>query len=500
MLSSRFMRRRCCVLALVVSVVGAAESGGAEGQWMARAPLALARQEVGAARVGDRVYVLGGLGGPPLQGLASVEVYDVALDQWSAAAPLPVALDHMGVAALDGRVYAVGGFSGDFAARSETWIYDPTVDAWSAGPALPAPRGGLWAVAYGGRLYAFGGVDAADQATRSVFVYDPGSGLWSTGADMPTAREHLNAVATGAYIYVIGGRSLGSTGANERYDPATDSWRILTPMPTARSATAAAAIGRRIWVAGGEVPQLFAVNEVYDIASDRWCRDTPMAIPRHGVAAIALDDRILTAGGGLVQGLQATSAVDVFVPGAAPVPRPTPVCALQPAACRTPLGARKSSVALADHPSNDRRDRLAWVWARGAATAPAEFGTPTAGDGLVLCLYDGGGLQAALDLPGDAPSCSGAAPHWRTTRRGFSYTDRSRRADGIERVTLRSGTDGKAQIGIAGRGSLLELPNLATLSSPLTIQLQRPDVCWSATFSFPPARQRTPTRFGDRSD
>lgn len=488
------------VLAALVATAAPAEAAG--GQWLGRAALTTARQEVSAARLGDRVYVVGGLAGPPLTALASMEVYDVLLDTWSAGAPLPVARDHMGVAALDGEIYVVGGFAGDFAARSETFIYDPGLNAWRAGVALPAPRGGLWMVAYGGRLYAFGGVDAADQATRSVFVYDPVAASWSMGADMPTAREHLNAVVAGSFLYVLGGRGGSATAANERYDPATDTWTVLAPMPTARSAAAAAALGGRIWVAGGEVPQLFAVNEVYDVASDQWCRDTPMALPRHGVAAVALDDRILVPAGGVVQGLQATAAVDVFVPGDEPVFRTVPACPAAPTVCRQPVAARTSAVALSTRPPDGRRNRLVWQWGRGAATDLGDFGNPLAGDGLAICLYDGSGLRSALRVPGESPACGAPTkPRWRPARRGFTYADRTLAADGVERVALQSGADGKARLAVAAKGPRLVLPSLATLTSPVTLQLRSATgACWSARFSFPPAVRRTAMRFSDRAD
>ncbi len=317
--SARALASGVLVCGLLAGSVDANADGG--GSWIDRAPLETPRQEVGAARIGDRVYVVGGLlAGFPLSATPSVEVYDIAQDRWSSAAPLPVGLDHMGVAALDGRLYAIGGFSGDFVARSEVYVYDPADDEWSPGPPLPEPRGAPWAVAHGDRIFVFGGVDASDTPQATTYVLDPdaggGAGAWETGADMPTAREHLTAVSLGDFVYVIGGRfgfPFGSVPANERYDPVADDWQVLKPMPTARSATATAACDGRIVVAGGEVPQLFDVTEVYDPETGDWDCLEPMAIPRHGVAAVSLGDRMLVPAGGVVQGLAPTAANDVFV-------------------------------------------------------------------------------------------------------------------------------------------------------------------------------------------
>lgn len=499
------MRRTLSVVvALLAALTFPSRPQAAGGQWLPRASLATPRQEVGAAFLGGRVYVVGGLGGPPLSALASVEVYDPALDTWSAAASLPAPRDHMGVAALAGELWVVGGFAGDFTARHDTFVYDPSADEWRAGPPLPAARGGLWMVAHGGKLYAFGGVDAADAAQRTVFVFDPSAGSWSVGADMPTAREHLNAVVVGGFIHVLGGRGAsGSTAVHERYDPATDVWATLAPLPTARSAAAAAALDGRIWVAGGEVPRLFAVHEVYDVASDRWCSDTPMAIPRHGIAAVALGDRILAPGGGVVQGLQATAATDVFVPGDEPVFPTAPQCPAAPTTCREPSAPGRAALTMSTRPPEARKNRLAWLWGRGPATAGTDFGNPVAGDGFALCVYDGGGLRTTLRVPGETPGCGGTAVRrrWRATRRGFAYADRTVGGDGVQRLALQAGVDGKARVALVARGAGLHLPSLATLVSPLTIQLRSATgACWSARYGFPPALRRTATRFSDRSD
>lgn len=312
---------RLAVLLVVVLAWGAGlaplAAAGTGGDWDPLAPLALPRQETGAARVGGTIYVVGGLQpGFPFQADATVEAYAIATGTWSFVTPLPVAggLDHMGVVAWGGRVYVMGGYSGDFAARDETWIYDPALDAWSAGADMPAPRGACWAVTHGERIYVLGGENAAGQPTASTFVYDPAADSWSVGAPFTMPREHLTAATSGDFVYVIGGRTGASTNVNERYHPATDTWTTMAPMPTARSAMAVAELGGRIHVAGGETPQLFAVHEVYDVATDTWSCAAPMPLPRHGVAAVALFDRIVLPGGGTIQGLQPTTFVDSFVP------------------------------------------------------------------------------------------------------------------------------------------------------------------------------------------
>jgi N-acetylneuraminic acid mutarotase len=466
------------------------------GQWVDRAPLATARQEVGAARIGGKVYVVGGLlSGATFQATATVEAYDIALDQWEPVAPMPAPRDHMAVAAVGGILYVAGGFAGDFQARDEMFAYDPATNAWTPRAPLPAPRGGCWAVAHEGKLYLFGGVDTADVARASVFVYDPATDQWTPGTDMPTPREHLNAAAVGDFIYVIGGRSAGgSTGANERYHPATKTWQAMTPMPTARAAAAVAAFGGRVFAAGGETPQLFAVHEVYDVATNAWSDAATMAIPRHGIAAVTLDDRILTPGGGTIQGLQPTNAVDSFVPPTAAAP---PVCPPLPDACRTPAVGGRGLLLLRGGGTR----ALVWDWARGVATAKADFGDPVTSDGYELCVYDATGLIASASAPAGS-ACPGRTG-WRSTGSGLRYRNRARTPDGIATVSLKQGlVDGRARIVVKGRGGLLPIPNLAGLVSPVTVQLRRSGsgTCWGSQFGFPPVVRSDATTFKDRAD
>lgn len=308
--------RRATQLFAAVLVLVPAAIADVGGVWQPETPLQTPRQETGAARIGNHVYVAGGLlTGPAISATASVERYDVTTGTWTFVAPLPAPRDHHGMCAQNGLVYAIGGYAGDFAAKSEVWSYSPAANAWTPRAPLPEARGGCWAVAHGSRIYVFGGVSSAGAVVATTFVYDPVTNTWSSGLDMPTAREHLNAEPLGAFIHVIGGRGPGgSTTANERYDPLADQWLPLAPMPTARSASATAVLDGLIFVMGGEVPVLSAKNEVYDPFLNSWSAQEEMVLPRHGIAAVALDDRIFLPAGGVVQGLQPTSQADSFRP------------------------------------------------------------------------------------------------------------------------------------------------------------------------------------------
>ena len=82
------------LLGLAASVVFALGCGSATAaQWRSLKPSPLKRTEVAAARVEDRIYVVGGFVSAG-HTTAAVERYDIARDRWARARSMPVALNH----------------------------------------------------------------------------------------------------------------------------------------------------------------------------------------------------------------------------------------------------------------------------------------------------------------------------------------------------------------------------------------------------------------------
>ena len=78
------MSRAARLLAVVALLLASVPlTAGEGGSWSPVASLAVARQETGAARIGDQVYVVGGLVVDPSFGATtSVEAYDVGADTY----------------------------------------------------------------------------------------------------------------------------------------------------------------------------------------------------------------------------------------------------------------------------------------------------------------------------------------------------------------------------------------------------------------------------------
>src|SRR4029079_18378759 len=132
----------------------------------------------------------------------------------------------------------------------------------------------------------------------------------------------------------------------------------------------------------------------------------------------------------------------------------------------------------------DTQDRVGWKWNRGRATSLADFGDPATSTSYDLCLYAGNALVSRTTAPG-AGICRGGRPCWRATSTGWTYSQSAPGERGLQKVTLRSGADGKSKLQAKGKGGLLSLPQLP-LVTPLRAQLINSDgKCWEATYSNP---------------
>ena len=114
---------------------------------------------MGAARIGDRIYVVGGFRAPSADTTGVLESYDISADTWARLRPLPIGLNHAAVTAAAGRLYVSGGFRARTAGRPRGSIATPRAQSLEAASELPIARAAHAFQAIGGKLYAAGGRD-----------------------------------------------------------------------------------------------------------------------------------------------------------------------------------------------------------------------------------------------------------------------------------------------------------------------------------------------------
>jgi N-acetylneuraminic acid mutarotase len=262
-----------------------------QGSWATKSPIPAARNEVVAAVVNDKIYVLGGNFPRVQYDVAANEEYDPATDRWRSRMPIPQGLNHMAAAVLNGKIYTVGGFTGDGhkGANASVFEYDPAADTWRTLAPLSRPRGSVSAVAVDGKIHALGGRENETDVVAAHEIYDPAINTWSAGAPLPKARDHMVAVTVEGKIHAIGGRfgaNEDMTNLHEVYDPKTNTWTSAPPLPTARGGGSGTLYRDFILVLGGEDDtRTYRENEGFDVKNNRWVTFAPLPAGRHGFGA-----------------------------------------------------------------------------------------------------------------------------------------------------------------------------------------------------------------------
>ena len=216
-------------------------------------------------------------------------------NSWTSKAPMHVARSDLGVAAVNGKIYAIGG-NAENGVVGTNEEYDPTTDTWTYKKAMPTPRHYFATAVYQNKIYCIGGYINNGTVTGVNEVYDPATDTWENKAPIPTIRIGLQANVVNGKIYLIGGYppayytsynfSSSFLTLNEVYDPATDSWTTKAPMPTAATYYASAVIDNKIYVIGGLLKsEDYTLNQIYDPTTDKWHLGAPStSITSYGAA------------------------------------------------------------------------------------------------------------------------------------------------------------------------------------------------------------------------
>ncbi len=292
-------------------------SRGTGTRWEIAAAMPTPRSGIGAAEIGGKIYVVGGLNG--FGGtLSLLEIYDIEKDAWSVGQKMPQALHHPAVATDGLRLYVFGGLTG-LGGRpvDAAFVYNPANKGWDELPRLDDFRGAA-AAAFDGRTgYMLGGVNQSGP-TNAVEQLDPTGAQWDAAPRMRSARQLFSSAALGGKIFALGGRTLGNDtnmSQVEVLDPAKGRWEQAPPMTRARGAFAAAPLGGKIYAFGGEEPgATLDTVDVFDPATGRWDEmHLVMPTARHGLAAVPYKNRVYVIGGGKRTGFSVSDQVEVLI-------------------------------------------------------------------------------------------------------------------------------------------------------------------------------------------
>lgn len=140
---------------------------------------------------------------------------------WRTAAALPRARNHLGDAAIGGKIYAVGGqITQDHSgAQSTVYAYNPATNSWSAVANLPQGLSHISSATFvmDKRIFVVGGMNSTGASVNNVSAYDPTTNKWTELTPLPRTLHSGTAGSINGKIYYAG--SPGFSNLNYRGTP-----------------------------------------------------------------------------------------------------------------------------------------------------------------------------------------------------------------------------------------------------------------------------------------
>jgi N-acetylneuraminic acid mutarotase len=249
-----------------VLVAGGAADGGSlasvelydpeRDRWSERPSMATPRAHHAAVRLaGGAVVCTGGAdlrGVPPVR-LASVEIYDPALDLWSRAATMTGGRAAHSATLLEGEAVLVTGGEGDGELLQAAEIYAVGVDGWrqTLGANAAPARHSATRLSDGSVLVAGGGSSGAVATVRRFW---PGRRTFLSQAEMPhRRRSHTATLLDTGWVLVAGGWNGAGCALDtaQVYDPCSDAWAPAGSTAPRAAHTATRLADGSVLLAGG---------------------------------------------------------------------------------------------------------------------------------------------------------------------------------------------------------------------------------------------------------
>ncbi len=205
-------------------------------EWSTREPLPKAFGYGVTARIGNTIYLLGGVNA---DGSPNRQVYTLKNGKWEVHGMSPDVFIYPAYAVVGKNIYIFGGSPSPTdvtRATASTWIYDTDANAWEKGPSIPGePRQIFSAAAVGKSIYVFGGVtQRSGEEIRNLdnaYRLDTARKTWSEVKAMPLAMRAFWAGTDGRAVYLLGGYSDKGLDTVYRYHPAEDAYTLVSHLP-----------------------------------------------------------------------------------------------------------------------------------------------------------------------------------------------------------------------------------------------------------------------------
>lgn len=304
-----------------------------KGVWVRGPNLPVPRQDVAAAVLAGRIYLIGGFGAHNQQ-MSSTLVWEPQvtpgeprgeteragsrLGVWTYAAPIPEPVDHAAAVAVGSHIYVAGGRIENLV-TNKFWRYDAGLDSWTQLPSMPIPRYNPTMQAVGQKLYLVGGAVSHGRDAKSMMIYDIATGQWSVRENaLDYERIDLSSALLDNKIAVVGGRDDQdiNLSACDLYDPARDRWFSCMNLHQPRSDFGLSVVNGRLVAVGGDDLRFYRPTQTMEIsegAINGWLSGPWMPSPRHGMAQVTLGNVVWVIGGAYTSGTGPTTTVLRYV-------------------------------------------------------------------------------------------------------------------------------------------------------------------------------------------
>jgi N-acetylneuraminic acid mutarotase len=155
-------------------------------RWRQLQPSPLTRTEVAAARIGNRIYVVGGFDEASGRTTDAVARYSIKRDRWKRVEPMLVGVNHPTATSHRGKLYVHGGYADAEGLSGPTpalQVYNPRRDRWKRLPDSPTARAAHALSAIGNKLFVAAGADDGSAQLTSLEIFDVAERKWTTGPD-----------------------------------------------------------------------------------------------------------------------------------------------------------------------------------------------------------------------------------------------------------------------------------------------------------------------------
>ena len=196
-----------------------------KNKWIKGKALPTARNNMASARIGSKIYVIGGEYELSSDTVYSnkTECYDAITNTWETKANFSMSLSQISGCAIEDKIYVIGGYGGS-GYETRHFCYDTKNDSWSSKTTAPGSSNDADVVAVNGLMYAICG-HVYDTNNRA---YDPLTDTWTTKTAIPVGRSKMATTDLGDNIYVCGGYYSGIINRIDCYSTTLNTWTLLS--------------------------------------------------------------------------------------------------------------------------------------------------------------------------------------------------------------------------------------------------------------------------------